>query len=758
MLRRFFSHLRRSNSPHRNRRGSNVGHDFAILPRRRLAGETLEARWYLAGDPIVNVNTNLGNFQVELFPSAAPQTVANFLSYVDSGKYNNAVVARAIPGFVVQTGGITSPSATYTSNSQFVPVAQNGTIPLEYNLPNTAGTLAMARGSTDNSASDEWFVNLVDNTSNLGPGGVSTDGFAVFGKVLGNGMQVVNSIAAVPTQDESSPPVGVDLHNLPLGGPNHDQLVQVTSMAVVNVEGTVFNDANGNGKDDSGEAGIAGRTVFVDVDGTGAPDTHNPSAVTDASGNYSITGVPAGSFTVREVLPAGAGLTTALPTVTFAADQTNPSVNFGEGPSIAGTVFTDLNNNGKLDAGEDGVAGRKVFLNIDNTGKPDNNPSTTTDASGRFSFAGLATGTYNVMEVAPANVTLSTNTQSVAVTANHAAAVANVGEEPALVGTVFNDLNVNGTLDASEPGLAGVTVFLNVDGSGAPSAKNPSAVTDANGRFSFSGLTAGTYSVGEVITANHGVTLTTPTSSVTVGASQAPTVNLGNVLTSTLAPLPVSVNTTPPATDADTAYINGLYFSLLGHDADAGGLAFWQQQMSGGASREAVAQGIWSSPEHRGLEVDQFYQTFLGRAAEPAGRDYWINSFATFGDEKVDAADFLQSPEYEGLHHIDLDFVNALYNDVALRPADSAGLAFWQNALSTGQTRAQVATAFVNGQEASIRLADSFYANFLHRAPDAASKQAMTTNLEQNTVSVEDSAVHVLGSDEYFNRVTKGSS
>lgn len=754
MLRRVFSHFHWSGLGRRNRRGQKI-HRFQAVRRQRLAGEQLEARWYLAGDPIVQVDTNLGSFQLDLNPSAAPKTVANFLSYVESGKYTDAIVSRSIPGFIVQAGGITSTSATYTSNSQFVPVPQNPTIPLEYKLPNTAGTIAMARSTADDSASDEWFINLADNSSGLGPGGASTDGYAVFGQVIGSGMQTINAIAAVPTQNKTDQNVPVDLQNLPIG--TNNQLVQITSMVAINVvQGTVYNDANGNGQQDSGEAGVAGRTVFVDVDGTGKLNNNNPSAVTDANGNYSITGVQAGSFTVREVLPTGTGLTTALQKVTFGADQAIPSVNFGEGQSIVGTVFTDVNNNGQLDTGEPGLAGRTVFLNIDKSGKPDNNPSMVTDSSGHYSFAGLAPGTYNVMEVAPPNVTLSTNTQSVTVTAQHAAAVANIGEETSLVGTVFNDLNVNGKFDAGEPGLAGVTVFLNVDHSGKLNS-NPSAVTDQNGRFSFPGLTAGPYTVMEDITANHGVTTTTSAASVTVGSSQAPTVSIGNALTSTIAPLPVSVNTAAPSSDANTAFINGLYFTLLGHDADATGLAFWQQQLAAGATRDSVAKGVWDSPEHRGLEVDQFYQEFLGRPAEAAGRTYWINSFGTFGNEKVDAADFLQSPEYEHLHPSDQDFLNALYTDVALRSADPTGMTFWQNAMSSGQTRAQVAVAFVNGQEASTRLADSFYANFLHRAADATSKQAMVTSLEQGTVSVEDSAVHILGTTEFFDRVSKGS-
>ncbi|HVX14507.1 MAG TPA: SdrD B-like domain-containing protein [Pirellulales bacterium] len=709
-------------------------------------------RWFLTSNPIVTVDTNFGNFQLELFPADAPQTVANFLSYVDSGKYTDAVFSRSVANFVVQAGGITSTSATYTSNSQFVPVAQNAAIPLEYKLPNTAGTIAMARSSSPNSATDEWFINTVDNSTNLGPGGVDANGYAVFGQVIGNGMQVIDTIAALSTKNEGSVQTSTssstDLSNLPLG-PNN-KLVQITSMTVDSVDGNVYNDANGNGQADTGEVGVAGRTVFVDVDGTGKPDSNNPSVVTDAEGNYSITGVKAGSFVVREVLPSGVGLTTPLQTVTFAANQTS-LVFFGEGPAITGTVFSDLNDNGKLDTGETGVAGRTVFLNNDGTGKPDSsNPSTTTDANGHFSFSGLASGTYKVAEVQPTNVNLSTNTQAIVVTANAPAVTANIGELPSIVGTVFNDLNDNGKLDSGEPGLPGVTVFVNEDGTGKPDSSNPSTTTDANGRFIFSGLSAGSYTVEEVIPTDHGVTLTTPFAAVTVGSSQLPTVNIGNALTSTIVPLPVGSNPPTPSSNGNTSYIDNLYYTVLGRQVDQATLSYWQQQLSGGITRDSVAQAVWNSTEHRTDQVDQFYHTFLGRAPEAAGESYWVNTYNSWGNEKTLVLNFVTVPEYQHLHVSNSDFVTALYNDVAQRPADSSGLAFWQSALNGGESRLQVAQTFVNGQEASTRAVDSFFADFLHRAADSTT-QGMITNLEQGKASIEATAVSVLASNEYFN-------
>jgi peptidyl-prolyl cis-trans isomerase A (cyclophilin A) len=135
---------------------------------------------------IVRFDTNMGTFDVELYDSAAPITVANFLSYVNGGNYDNTIVHRTVADFIVQGGGYTMPNWSAMPN--------NGTIPLEYNLPNVRGTLAMARAVLPNSATTQWFFNTVDNSAGLAPGGFTPDGYAVFGQVLGDGMDVVDAI------------------------------------------------------------------------------------------------------------------------------------------------------------------------------------------------------------------------------------------------------------------------------------------------------------------------------------------------------------------------------------------------------------------------------------------------------------------------------------------------------------------------------------------------------------------------------------
>jgi cyclophilin family peptidyl-prolyl cis-trans isomerase len=148
--------------------------------------------------PIVRFATSLGNIDVRLLPQDAPQTVANFMSYVNSGAYNNSFFHRSVPGFVIQGGGFTYQNGGLQQIQTTAPVEN------EFLDSNLAGTLAMAlvgSPADPNSATDEWFFNLADsNATTLDP-----QLFTVFGRVLDSaGMSVINQIAALPTDDLDS--------------------------------------------------------------------------------------------------------------------------------------------------------------------------------------------------------------------------------------------------------------------------------------------------------------------------------------------------------------------------------------------------------------------------------------------------------------------------------------------------------------------------------------------------------------------------
>jgi cyclophilin family peptidyl-prolyl cis-trans isomerase len=143
-------------------------------------------------DPVsVLITTSKGDITVELLPAKAPETVANFLRYVDEGFYNGTIFHRVISGFMIQGGGY---DQDYTKKQTHDPVtneADNG-------LSNVRGSIAMARTNDPHSATAQFFINHTDNPAldhrNKGTGW----GYAVFGKVV-DGMAVVDRIANVKT-------------------------------------------------------------------------------------------------------------------------------------------------------------------------------------------------------------------------------------------------------------------------------------------------------------------------------------------------------------------------------------------------------------------------------------------------------------------------------------------------------------------------------------------------------------------------------
>lgn len=143
--------------------------------------------------PQVEVKTSLGSFVVELFPDKAPKTVANFLAYVKSGFYAGTVFHRVIPGYLVQGGLYTRELRPRRTQPPIPDEADNG-------LSNLRGTLAAARGPDPDSATSQFFINIVDNPrlDYVGKQSGMTWGYAVFGKVV-KGMDVVDKIDNLPT-------------------------------------------------------------------------------------------------------------------------------------------------------------------------------------------------------------------------------------------------------------------------------------------------------------------------------------------------------------------------------------------------------------------------------------------------------------------------------------------------------------------------------------------------------------------------------
>lgn len=138
------------------------------------------------------IETNLGTITAELDDAKAPITVKNFVEYAKAGHYNGTIFHRVIDGFMIQGGGFTKDMVQKETRDPIKNEAANG-------LKNDRGTLAMARTMIVDSATSQFFINLVDNDFlNFRSPDMRGFGYAVFGKVTA-GMDVVDKIAKVRT-------------------------------------------------------------------------------------------------------------------------------------------------------------------------------------------------------------------------------------------------------------------------------------------------------------------------------------------------------------------------------------------------------------------------------------------------------------------------------------------------------------------------------------------------------------------------------
>ena len=141
---------------------------------------------------MVTINTSKGEIKLTLDEANAPITVANFLSYVRSGFYDNTIFHRVIDGFMIQGGGLTTDMESKTTEKPIQNEASNGKL-------NKRGTIAMARTMDPHSATSQFFINVADNAFlNYNSAQPQGHGYCVFGEVI-EGMEIVDSIAKTKT-------------------------------------------------------------------------------------------------------------------------------------------------------------------------------------------------------------------------------------------------------------------------------------------------------------------------------------------------------------------------------------------------------------------------------------------------------------------------------------------------------------------------------------------------------------------------------
>jgi hypothetical protein len=329
----------------------------------------------------------------------------------------------------------------------------------------------------------------------------------------------------------------------------------VKTPTTTSISGTFFYDSNGNGTWDAGESTSPSWLVYIDVNNDGAFDGSDVEVRANGSGQYTFSGLSAGTYHIRAATASGWTQTSPAnggsQVVTFASGQAATNINFGEvqgAPatakgSIAGSFFYDTNANGNWDSGESTSPLWYVYVDVNKNGVYDSGDVLTRgDSNGHYTFVGLSAGTYEIRAETAAGLTQTTPAngaaQIVTVGAGQNVANVNFGEVPgtpastkptgpaSISGTFFYDTNANGAWDANESASPQWYLYIDANNDGKYDSGDHILRADTNGRYTFSGLAAGTYVI-RAATAP-GWQQTTPAN----GAAKVITVAAGQNITS----------------------------------------------------------------------------------------------------------------------------------------------------------------------------------------------------------------------------------
>lgn len=344
----------------RNQAGSRPG----MLAVLALLGMLVSP--HAGANEIVRIETDWGVIKLELFSDDTPLTVENFLNYVESGQYDGTFFHRSVPGFVLQGGGFAfDPDRGDFFSSGTYRIFQGDPVRNEPGISNVRGTVAMAKlGGDPDSATNQWFFNLADNSANLD---AQNGGFTVFGQVLEDGMTVVDAIAAfercesIPYDNCLNSSLPLDLGSTPFVDVVANQEIQPDNLARIN---RVVPGSDSDGITDSEEDG---HPDGGDGNGDGTPDAQQDHVVSfaDLNDSYITMAVDPGVvFESVRILDSTFVFFTSLPASLAGVNFSHGFIGFNvTGVAAGGAVSVSM----ILPPGEAPVTYYKYGLTPDNT-------------------------------------------------------------------------------------------------------------------------------------------------------------------------------------------------------------------------------------------------------------------------------------------------------------------------------------------------------------------------------------------------------
>jgi len=434
-------------------------------------------------NPVVSFNTTFGPLVLELFDDEAPNSVDNFLNYANRGDFVNSFFHRSVTDFVIQGGGFATTSTDFVSTAQFSRIDTDPPVENEPGRSNLRGTIAMAKTSDPDSATNQFFVNLSDSNTFLDEPS-NSGGFTVFGQILD--IDVADEINDLPIDTSNPSPYG----ELPVGADGTLVVVQEL-VGQGEITGSKFIDLDLDGSFDSDDLPVENETVFLDSNGNGVLDAGEVSTQTDADGRY-LFQVEPGTYTVATLLANDFQLTspsTESYSVTVELGRESAGNDFGvinllavdddfEALNDGVIVPLDVLENDRVPAGtiinavSSSSAGGSVTINGDRL-----------NYAAPGGFTGSDTFTYTLLDAGGASRTASVT----------------VDVREQLVGTVsgmvFIDRDSNQNMNGDDVGVPGSLITLSGTADNTGTTLTLTTLTDDQGFYSFSDVPAGTYTL-----------------------------------------------------------------------------------------------------------------------------------------------------------------------------------------------------------------------------------------------------------------------